>query len=528
MQNWMRRWWACYAFALVGMTAMAGCSTVPIYNETRDKQAKELKKSVGEVDIEASVTQVEQRLEALRKLEDETFNARRAANLEFEIGQLAASGVTSSATLEIAYIEPMRSRFSHLIGRTITAVDLDVLVKSMADSPSDDSQVKTQLRSLSGNSGIAFASCKDLFDKNWESGPKLELAKRNAPVIRKSAVESIFTSVLARCKPPTDYIMTWTKSPSVLQDATDRYELAAKNVKAYEAELKQASDVLAGLVKEYDKAVNDAKATPADSTYKARIEKAADKLGSDIQSLLDKDGRISVLHAEAKLKLESLGELVEAVHTGKLDPEKLSPGEIKSVTLIQNIASLTDETDALLKAAKAPRQGPLLLAKEQQQLIVDAYAAKGKLLERRADIRKAQVFAIQSEVMALAKAQRVLAPPPSSASATVDASQTLAALMKDGGATVAQRQALFLSYGFYFDEAHEAREQYAVLDQEWLAIADEIIATESRQAARMWQKLLQNTAAILADYHASGIKPATLAELFKGLGIFYIGHQVGK
>jgi len=42
----------------------------------------------------------------------------------------------------------------------------------------------------------------------------------------------------------------------------------------------------------------------------------------------------------------------------------------------------------------------------------------------------------------------------------------------------------------------------------------------------MWQNLNDGVAATLAGYHGSGIKPETVAEFLKALGVIYIGVGV--
>ena len=177
---------------------------------------------------------------------------------------------------------------------------------------------------------------------------------------------------------------------------------------------------------------------------------------------------------------------------------------------------------------RSGRGWSLLLAKEQQRLIVEAFAARLALLERRADIRQRQVAAARNEVVALARARRALGPPAQGAGTTVDLQGTVATAMADGAPTATQRAALYTSFAYYFDHAQRYRVEQESLELAANGISDEIVMQESRSAAQMWQSLMANMAAVLGDYHAAGIKPADLAEFLKGLGIFYLGHQAGK
>ena len=49
----------------------------------------------------------------------------------------------------------------------------------------------------------------------------------------------------------------------------------------------------------------------------------------------------------------------------------------------------------------------------------------------------------------------------------------------------------------------------------------------SKYAALQWQKLLNDMASVLADFHKSGVKVRNRG-IRQGLGLFYIGSQTGK
>ena len=333
---------------------------------------------------------------------------------------------------------------------------------------------------------------------------------------------------LARCGRDKDRLSELVQRNSLLANLAQKRDDAVQQVDDYNRQLKEQQARLAAEQAVYDAEVKQLEPRAADAGYKARLMAAAERLKARIEALRKAQAASSFAHAEALEKDKAIDHVLEALASGASDPSQLSADQLRAVALARLIPSIADEADKLFKEAKRPRLGPLLLAKEQQRLIVEAFAARVALLERRVDIREKQLAAARNEVVALSRARRALGPPKQGAGATVDLQGTVAAAMADGAPGAAQRAALYTSFAYYFDHAHLYRVEQESLELAANGITDEIVMQESRSAAQMWQSLMTNMAAMLGDYHAAGIKPGDLAEFLKGLGVFYLGYQAGK
>jgi hypothetical protein len=162
-------------------------------------------------------------------------------------------------------------------------------------------------------------------------------------------------------------------------------------------------------------------------------------------------------------------------------------------------------------------------------LAVQGFEARAALLERRAALRRQQLEAVRSELLALARARRVLGPPPQGViGVSVDLTRSFDDAVADGGEGNRRRAALFESLALYFDHALYHRGRVAALELAYNGTTDEMVMLQSRSAAAQWSSLMKNMAAVVAEYHAAGIKPADLAEFLKGFGLVVIGSQVGK
>lgn len=278
---------------------------------------------------------------------------------------------------------------------------------------------------------------------------------------------------------------------------------------------------------EYDKEVAQLKPRPGDEGYRAKVAAAATKLAAAIKKTEDQAAKNQQLEAYVEAStmenLEALERVSDAVAAGKSDPAELSVGERRAAAVLISLPTVVDEVDKLLKEAKRPRLAPLLLSIDQQRLALKSFEERRALQLKKVKLLEEARDACIAEVRALARARSWLADGRPDA---VPLNLTFAQLI--GARNSRALTSLYRSFGEYFDNAQRWRR----ISEEKEAAAGfttyEVQMLKSKYAAMQWQTLLDGTSAILADYHATGVKPQELSDFAKAVGLIFIGSQVGK
>jgi len=193
----------------------------------------------------------------------------------------------------------------------------------------------------------------------------------------------------------------------------------------------------------------------------------------------------------------------------KTDP--LSKDNKVFVALVRGLPELQDTADQLLADAQKPRLVPLLVAIDNQKLVIQGLEARQKAQLRRLDATQHRLDAVTSEGLALAKIRPALTKDPSWPAKSIY--QLEEALQGDRNAN--DRNELHRAFGVYADDVQQARIDAAVWAvRETSAQYDDDLA-RSKSAAAQWDSLMDTLAKVLADYHAAGIKQTDIAEFFK-------------
>ena len=318
-------------------------------------------------------------------------------------------------------------------------------------------------------------------------------------------------------------------------DINDRRTELAEDLRAqeeYRNKLDAEKKKLDKLKEQFAEEVKLSTPAPADSTYTAKLERATATLENGFKAARAAAGELDKAnkHAEAIVKLESLETILGVLATGESDPGKLSSDQRTAVAVARFIPSIADEADKLLKEARKPRRAPILLAKEHQRLLVEGYEAQLAIFTRRYQVRQQRLNATIAEAQMLFRARLVLEGGVAAANAAaipgVDQTKSLNELQRSG--TPLAKRRLYESLAYYFDEAYRYRVDQDVTRLRINAMTYESAMEASKTAALSWENLISHIGSILADYHAAGVKPADIAELVKGLGLFYIGERAAR
>jgi hypothetical protein len=515
---------------LLTALALAGCAGSPLYNEARDKQGQALTKATGQVDLATAVDELDKRFAALRNLEVDTQRARFQTNRDLEIARAASGGPGGQGTLQTQYFATLDRRFGQLVGAPPTSADLDAILRDVAQEEELERQVRSSLRVFNARSLLDVTSCEEARSLSADGQLRPEVLQKVEPD-RQRGLDVLYQQLLQHCgRAGLGALVRLTTKGSVLHTLTMERDRAQLEASRHEQEVARHQQQLRVLAAQFQAEVQASTPKAGDATAATKVAQSAEKLGKGIDALRKlAKASDAFAQAEATQRLLALEVVVDAVAAGETDLSALTGEQQRSVAIARLLPTIADDADRLLTQARKPRLGPLLLAKEQQRLAVATFQAQGELIGRQAELRQQRLQAARSEVFAVAKARRALGPPAQGAGVTVRPEESMQQLLADGTAEGARRRAVLLeSFAHYFDHAMHHRAQAAALETAANGVQDERVMLQSRGAAAMWTSLLNNMAAIVAEYHAAGIKPAELAELLKGVGLVHIGTQVGR
>ena len=517
--------------AIFVLLAVCGCASSPLYNEARDKQGQALTQAVANIDLASRVEDLDKRFAALRALELETLRTRAATQREMEIASAASRGPAGDGTVETRFARPLLdARIERLVGRELDAAALDALLVGVVDDEHADTRVAQALRVFNATTQLKLADCagaRASVDASEALKPEVNL---RIPAARRSSAQALMKNLLALCNEAARTQPVAGETGGELQRLAGLHAQAQSAAQSYRRALAEHRKALQTASAAYQAEVERATARSGDATATAQLASAATTLQDAIGTLREAAKlRDAFGHAEATERLESLDAVVSALASGSTDLSQLTGKEKRAVGVVRLIPGIADDIDALVTRVRKPRLAPMLLALDQQRLAVQGFEARAALLDRRALLRQEQLEAARGELMALARARRALGPPATGVrGATVDVKLSLADAIADAGEGNRRQAALYESLALYFDLALHQRTRAAELAMAYDATADELVMLQSRSAAAQWSSLMKNMAAVVAEYHAEGIKPGELAEFLKGFGLIVIGGGVAN
>jgi hypothetical protein len=516
--------------AVIG-TQLSSCSTSPFYNEARDKQGQALVQAADKFELASLVDGLDKRFAALRALELQTLRARQSTQRDLEIASAVSPGAGGKGTLSTRYVSPfVDRRIEQLVGRTMDAQALDAVLTGVVDDEHADAQVASALRTFGAASTLKVADCPAARGLTNSAGLIKPEVLTKIPTNQRSGAQALMKNLLARCATAEKAKPFSGESGGELQRISSLQLQAEGEVERYRTAVALHRKALQLAMAAYQREVDLATPKDSDASASARATSAAVALDAAVvaaRQAAELGGAAG--HGEAIERLAALETVTTALASGSTDLSELDPGQRRAVGLVRSIAGIGDEIDAVVTASRKPRLAPLLLALDQQRLMVKGFEDRLALLERRVGLRSAQLDAARSELQALARARRALGPPTSPAiDVTVDLNQSLDAALADSADGSRRRAALFESLAMRFDVAEHHRRRAAELELAYNGTTDDLVMLQSRTAAAQWSSLLKQVAAVLAEHHAAGIKPADLAEFLKGFGLVTIGTSVSN
>lgn len=443
---------------------------------------------------------------------------------------------SSEANLEQSYVKTLVvNNLEKLLGPAGKAPNLNLWIWKFRNASTDFESLSTnafeKLRLFSATSGLealTYKSARELVVSINAS--QLQLKPEFAAKIaseRQAPSLALLSIALRSCATLPDLVTFGAGSLEMYQKKAND----ARNEYAdYQDQLDSAQKILAQAKGDYQREVKAT--TPREVSPLKRFSDAASKLAAAVDKLGSAGAKLPLAedHAAALEKLDALETLLRALATGETDATKMTEDQQHAIAVVRSIPAVFTEADKLFKEAAKPRIAPFIIAMEQQRLLVEGMIAQQALLKRKVEASTARVEAALAETRALGYAKLSAQCDDFSDEAALSGCAPINFTLRDlqNAKDWKQRRRIYGSFAAYFEDAFRARLKRTAAEQQLNALIYETGMAKSKNAAQRWENLVSNTSAVLADYHASGLKTAEIAEFVKGLGLFYIGRQTGQ
>jgi len=515
--------------ALLALLLLAsGCAHNVFHDENRDKQGQEAKKAVAEARLADAVVSLEKTFADVAAKEEANARDRVAYRFDLELRTVARARSLGSkfdeSTQEIDGLRTVAENRLAALGMTsVTPATLKALRAFLPRHRARQQALEVTLADFRGATGHGFASCTLVYAASADPKARADAASERflagLPEDRRATARIKFPGVVEDCRRIDELLAEREKhfsSGGIIAQLLDRQDAVEGEIRRYELDRQGAQNALDEAIKAY----RSSGAAPAEGDGRTRVEAVearAARLRSVVASLAN-SGLFGEAGAQAiaKERLDRLETVLGAVAgRGAEGGAALTENQRIAVAIVRDLPALADEADKLLAAAGRPRRVPFLAAIDHQRLVVQGFEAVRATRRGQADAIRRQFDAALSEATALA---RVLEPIVRHAGWTERSIRDLHANLPR-----AERLEFMRALGIYADDVQRFRVDGALWRARELSIRYEESLVRSKFAAAQWDNLTATIATVLADYHASGIKRAELAEFFKALGLVAIG-----
>jgi hypothetical protein len=418
----------------------------------------------------------------------------------------------------------IQARLAKLGVSKTTDEDLKELRKLNVRVESATQNLEVLLIEVQGTIGYQFALCSEVYAQAVDTGqknlPKPEFVETFPPQ-RRETVRLKFQALADQCRAldklnaERDALLFENGLIKKLSNEVDKIR---GQIAAYRNQEAIAKASLEKAIAEFQASGAEAAPKPGKSKLQS-LEQRAELLRSAVKAIAEANS--AGAHVIAEDKLKSLETVLGAV-AGSSDETNvvLKPDEQAAVAIIRDFPLLADEADKLLNEAKKPRVVPYLAAIDYQKLVVQSLKESERVKDKQAAALLKQLEAAKSEARALARVLDPLQKHPTWAAQSIT--------QLDKSLSAEDKRTLYQALATYADEVQQFRIEAAVWGARAQAAEYEEGLVRSKFAAAEWDKLNETMAAVLADYHAAGIKHADLAEFFKALGLVAIGIGVAQ
>lgn len=267
------------------------------------------------------------------------------------------------------------------------------------------------------------------------------------------------------------------------------------------------------------KAYQDALAAADGGTSsKEALAAAADRLSRAVQAIQD----LQTPFGDVVLSKERIDQ-VNAVLDNLKDGKELGADATKAQIVITTIPTLADDVRAIRNADKKASLVPLLMWRDMEQGRLRAASVQVAMVETDVALLQATVEAQLAEAQALSRSRREL-----SGAGKPFGSATPLHKTWDATKDTASRVALYSALDAYLDAIGRLRQTTERLRRTRYALSLEKSAALSEVNAGIWTSLIGASVNQAAEYSASGVSAANLANFITALGVLGIAHGTNK
>ena len=512
-----------FLFIAAMALAAAGCQNSLLYDEARDKQGKAAVEAVEEARLTATVESLSKSFADMAAREE--ANARAYSEQEFDWGTDSIGKAASLDADQLAQPKGLltigNSRLIELGLKDISLTGLENLIISDAGRRADLESLQLKRTTFLGAFGIAFSNCVDVFGASADPAvpndvPSAKILKRIRPAAQVDA-RAQFKELVDDCKAletnRADFRALF--KDGIVNERLSKIDAGVNDAMALAAEkAKIANDIATAKAN----AASAFRAAQSDKARLAAIEATANDLLDEIAKAR-KVNELAGAEVLAEEKLDWLEAILAAVAGTPPDEEvKLEDDELLGVAIIRGLPALRDEADALLADAAKPRLTPIVAAIDYQRLLLAKLEALQDVERKQTALNEELLNAMVDEAIAWATVLQRIHENPSWAGKSIGA--------LNGSLSGQDKGTFYEALAIYGDSVREAQIEQAVLEARLVATQYERSLVNSRYAAAQWDALLDTTAKVLSEYHASGVKTEDTAEFLKALGLVTIGVGV--
>ena len=497
----------CLLPALLLACLAAGCSSLQLYSETRDKQGQEAKAAWSKVDLAGVI-------------EAERQNLDKLLQEELKTQDLLAAGIRDNRLRALVEAKRIDRDFSAEVESALTGVAGSAqLVEQSRSRYGNQQRATAQLQGY----GVEFVglpikapACSEV--KDGTTPKVIEEWKKKADRKDVGRIDAALTKIQVVCnsgflKPLYVYTgLGGSIATAVAQYNADAGSLAA--AKAAAAPLrKRYEDAAAAYRAAIERSTVDSKSSEEVSAALTNLAEAAKAL----------DAAQDPFSAEliSSERLKAIGAFADAASAGK-PGDKMSEDERKAVLAFVLIPELLDEARESLASAKKPLAVPLFIRSNHERLKLQAATKEIEARDTMVRLSKEALDTQYEMAVQLWLASNDL----NSTEVRPLASQSATSAFLKGPPDARER--LFMAAVRYLDAVDRLSARRYKLEYMRIALSHQLALSYAETSVQQWGSLIGTTVDQVAAANASGIKAENISALINALGVVWIGHGVNK
>lgn len=506
--------WAAMAAIALSLSGVAGCGSVRLYSETRNKQGTEAQEAWAKVDLGQMIT-------------TDRANLKKLLDLELATQDQLASGIRNHRLRGLVegkvgqdLVKPTNDLLNQLVG---PADKFKAVQERLGELRSNSRKLESRRESFDG---LPFGapSCDEV--KDGAIPPAIKTAISGLSDGRKAGFKFLVEELATICQEVGEAgdteagaIKAYRELGGEMATAVRQWEIdeaALDAIRGQEAPRKVAYKVARD---EYDKAVADYE---RDSTLLAKVQEKAGAVREAAAGLAELQDALSVeLLSEGRLKsIDSFFKTVAAT-----DPAADLPKDAnRTAAALALLPDLVDNSRETLAEAKKPLALPLLMRRNYEQLRLEAATREIAARQAMVDLSRDLMDAIYLEAGQVSQAARSF----HGAGVDEDSSDTVLAVFDAKNPNKNQKEHLYNAAARYLDAVNRLEARRYKLQYMRIAATHELALAYSEVNLKQWESLIGTTVNQVADYSAGGIKSQDIMDLINAAGLIYIGVGVNK